>query len=320
MVDAWAAAAVAASLFLFLVVLLYGYNAVMSRLYPPLVAQHRVEMLRFIPVVADKGTLVEISAALVAAMIPLHLYTRRLVRRSEKLEDQMADFLAVYASIAASSRSTADALLRAARLLGPPLSLYIEKMARVYMVTGNLDLAYREAFGDAPRRVRLLARSIVTVTRSGGNPARVLSVTAAYSRELRRLSKMIRNRLGEYGFVVALASITFAVSAGVVLYLVATMAGAKLPGLGSAKIQPGLLAGLYYYSLLMITAASSIVIARVIHGYTALAPKYFAILLAISTAAFIAAPLLLAGQKIASAAKITAKMAASIVGSLRSTG
>ncbi len=293
MVDAWAVAAVTVSLLVFALMLLYGYNALAEKLYPQLAARFEVKHLRFIPVIADEGTVTDIGVSLSAAMLPLWLYARRRVSALEALEDQMSEFLAIYASIAASSRTTEEALRRAAELMGEPLRGYVERMARAYRVTGDLEAAYRVAFARAPRRVRLLARSIVSTARSGGNPARVLAVTAAYSRELRRLTKLTKSRLGEYSFVVSLASLTYAVSAGVVLYLVKTMAGARLPGLGTANIDTGVLMGMYYYALLMIVVASAVVIARVIHGHAILAPKYIALLLLASTAAFLAAPLLL---------------------------
>ena len=295
---AWLISSAAASVLLFAAVLLYLYNAAMGNLYPALVARWRVERLGFVPVIADKGSIAAISTAIVAAMLPLHFYARRRVRRWEALEEQLSEFLAVYASIAASSRSTAEALLRAAQLLGPPLGRHMEHMARLYMATGDLPWAHREATRRTTRRVRLLTRSIVAAARSGGNPARVLAAAAAYSREMRRLVRLIRSRLGEYTFVVSLASLTYAVSAGVVVYLVQTMAGARLPGLGTASINVGILLGMYYYALLMIVAASSLVIARVIHGYTSLAPKYMALLTAVSTAAYLAAPLLLTSTRL----------------------
>lgn len=293
MPSPWAVAAAAAALALFLLTCLYGYNAAAERLYPRLAAHYTVKHLRFIPVVGDEGTILCISVSLSAAMAPLWLYARRRVRLSEALEDQVSEFLAVYASIAASSRTTGEALRRAAGMLGEPLRSYIDRMARAYAVTGDLEAAYRLALGRAPRRVRLLARAVVSTARSGGNPSRVLAVAAAYSRELRRLSKLTRSRLGEYSFVVSLASLTYAVSAGVVLYLVRTMAGASLPGLGTANIDVAVLMGMYYYALLMIVVASALVISRVIYGHTALAPKYVALLLLVSTVAFLAAPLLL---------------------------
>ena len=293
MVDPWGVAAAVLSVLLFVAVAFYAYNAVAERLYPGLAARHVVKWLRFIPVIADEGTIAEVSAAISAAMLPLWLYARKRVRLSEEMEDQVSEFLAVYASIAASSRTTGEALERAARLLGKPLGDHVDRMARMYRVTGDIEAAYHAGFAKTPRRVRLLARSIVAAARSGGNPSRVLAAAAAYSRELRRLAKLTRSRLGEYSFVVSLASLTYAVSASVVIYLVRTMSGASLPGLGTAHIDIGVLMGMYYYALIMIVLASALVIARVIHGYTILAPKYIAILLSLSTAAFLAAPLLL---------------------------
>ena len=290
------AVSAAASLAL-LVLTLHFYNAVISHFSPSLVAEWRIKHLRFIPVIADEGSILAISLSIAGAMLPLHLYARRRVKLQEALEEQLAVFLAVYASIAASSRSTAEALARASQLLGPPLGTHMEYMARLYSVTGDIRRAHAEATRSTTRRVRLLTRSIVAAARSGGNPARVLAAAAAYSREMRRLIKLIRSRLGEYSFVVSLASITYAVSAGVVVYLVKTMMGASLPGLSTTGIDVGVLLGMYYYALLMITVASAVVIARVIHGYTSLAPKYIALLILIGTVSYLAAPLMLSGAK-----------------------
>jgi hypothetical protein len=59
----------------------------------------------------------------------------------------------------------------------------------------------------------------------------------------------------------------------------------------SFRIDLGLLTGLFFYSLIMISLGSAIVIARVIHGYTPLAAKYMLILLLIGYLAFILTPL-----------------------------
>jgi len=292
-VDTWGIAAALAALLLFTATLLYGYNLAAAWLSPQLVARFEVKHLRFIPVIADEGTVADISVSTAVAMLPLWLYARRRISWIEALEDQVSEFLAMYASTAASSRTTEEALRRAAELLEPPLRSYVDMMARVYRLTGDLEAAYRAAFRRAPRRVRLLVYNIVSAARGGGDPGRVLAAAAAYSREMRRLAKLTRSRLGEYSLVVSLASLTYAVAAGVVLYLVKAATVARLPGLAATGIDTGVLMGMYYYALTIIVAASAVVIARVIHGHTLLAPKYIALLLPASTAAFLAAPLLL---------------------------
>ena len=287
-----AALAVAVSLAVF-ISWIRLYNLVAARLAPSLVALHRFKLFALVPVPTDQGTIVEASTAIILAMIPFHLiYARPTVNLRERLEEQVAEFLAVYASIAASSRSTYEALARAADMIGPPLGVYLERMARLYRSTGSLHQAYQEAFQGLPRRVRVLVRSIVTAARAGGNPSLVLAATAAHAREMRRLARMTRGRLSEYSFVVALASITFAVAAGVVLGLLEQMRGAQLPG-ATVAVDTGLVMGLYYYSMLMIIVASAVVMARVIQGHTLLAPKYVALLMLISLTALLVSPQLI---------------------------
>jgi len=284
---------VAVSLLVFVVWVVYGYNAIVDAVRPELHAFHRFERFWLIPVVADRGTIVEASTGIVLSMLPLHLYARRRVGLHERLEEQAAEFLALYASISASSRSSYEALMRAAEMIGPPLGRSLEQMARLYMVTGSIQEAYEEATLRLPRRVRILLRSIVTVARSGGNPSKIISTAAAHAREMRRLARITRNRLSEYTFVVALASATFAVASGVVLALLETMQNATLPATPKARIEPEIVRGMYYYSLMIIVFASSIVIARIIYGHIELAAKYIAILTFISTLAFLLSPLLI---------------------------
>lgn len=256
--------------------------------------RHRVAMFGFIPVIADTGSIVEASLAVAAGGLAFHLvYARRLVRMLDMLEEELTEFLAVYSSVAASSTSSYDALKRSSELIKEPLSSRLLHMAELYRATGSIDEAYGVVARVLPRRARLLARAAVVLARSGGQPARVLSSVAAYAREMRRLTSLIQGRLAEYKMVVALAALTYAVAAGVVIALIAAMRGLQVPGGGTVAIDTGLLLGLYYYSLLAITAASSIVIARVINGYTLLAPKYMALLLLASTAAMLASSALI---------------------------
>lgn len=250
--------------------------------------QYRVQLFHFIPVVTDKGTMILIAGALVAASLPIYLYARRFVKVMDIFDEQLAELLSTYAGLTASSGSTAEALLRAAKMIKPPLGTYVERMARIYRVTGDLEKAFEEAFKGTPRRVRLLARSIVTASLSGGLVHEVLSSAAVYSRESRRLMKLTQSRLSEYSFVVSLASLTYAVAAGIVQALVAGVAkGGTMFG---AAIGPDLLGGLYFYSLIVIVVASAIVIARVVHGYTLIASKYIIMLMIASMLAFLVSP------------------------------
>ncbi|BES80948.1 type II secretion system F family protein [Pyrodictium abyssi] len=249
--------------------------------------RYRVQLFHFIPVVTDKGTMILIAGVLAAASLPVYLYARRFVRVMDIFDEQLAELLSTYAGLTASSGSTAEALLRAAKMIKPPLGTYVERMAHIYRATGDLEKAFEEAFKRAPPRVRLLARSIVAASLSGGMVHEVLSSAAVYSRESRRLMKLTQSRLSEYSFVVSLASLTYAVAAGIVQALVAGVAGG---GLFGAAIDPDLLGGLYFYSLLVIVVASAIVIARVVHGYTLMASKYIITLTIASILAYLASP------------------------------
>ncbi|ALL00822.1 Type II secretion system (T2SS), protein F [Pyrodictium delaneyi] len=254
-----------------------------------LIPRHSFKLFYMIPVVTDKGTMIQLAGALATASLPVYIYARRTARLIDILDEELAEFLSTYAGLAASSGSTADALLRAARVLKPPLALYVERMARIYRTTGDLDKAFEEAFRRAPRRIRLLARSIVTASKSGGMIHEVLTAAATHSRESRRLMKMTQSRLSEYSFVVSLASLTYAVAAGIVQALVEKTAMSSIPGFGGA-VDTAILAGLYFYSLNTIVLASAIVIAKVVHNYTLLASKYVVLLTLASMAAYLLSP------------------------------
>ncbi len=290
--DKWALIASILAIAALLAWILYVYNGVVRLIEPRLIAEYKVEYVMFIPVITDLGSIVSVSTGFTASMVPLFLYARRRVKLVELLEEQVVDFLAAFASIISSTRSTYEALVVASELVEKPLSNSLRVMAYTYKSTGNIQEAFDRATKGMPRRVRIFLKSIVTAARSGGNPHMVLSATTAHSREIRRLIKITRNRLSEYVFIVMLASITFAVSAGVMLGLLYYMLDLKLPGVGRLKVDIGIVRGLYFYSLIMINTASSIVIARIIRGYVLLAPKYFIILTLITLAAFAVSPLI----------------------------
>ena len=290
--DKWAVASCIMALLLFLLWSLYVYNTIIGIIDPGLTAKYEIKRSIFIPVITDLGSIINISTAITISMIPLSIYARKRVKLVESLEEQVTDFLAAFASIISSTRSTYEALTVASELIEEPLASRLKHLAYAYKSTGNLQEAFDRATKNTPRRVRIFLKSIVTAARSGGNPHLVLSATTAHSREIRRLIRITRNRLSEYVFIVMLASITFAVSAGVMLGLLYYMLELKLPGVGGLRVDLGLVRGLYFYSLIMINFASSIVIARIIHGHTILAPKYFVILMLTTLIAFILSPMI----------------------------
>ncbi|NOZ88416.1 MAG: type II secretion system F family protein [Crenarchaeota archaeon] len=269
-----------------------GYPVIAEAVAPGLAPQIRFERFILVPVPVDRGTVIFMSGALVAALVPLHFYLRKIVDLREALDRQVAEFLDAYVGLVASAGNSYDALRIAAEMSAPPLSVILERAARLYKLTGSLPEAFNAAARQLPRRARLFARAAVLVARTGGDPARVVGNVAAYARESRRLSLAVRSRLGEYKLVVALSSLTYAVAAGVVQGLVEAMSGLRLPSGPIVAVDPGVLLGLHYYSILIVAAAAAAVLSRVIEGTLLLAPKYLAILLAVSTTVFLAASFL----------------------------
>ncbi|ABM80083.1 type II secretion system F family protein [Hyperthermus butylicus] len=253
---------------------------------------HTVKFVYFVPVIADRGTMIMISGAIVAAMVPVYFYARQRYTELRMFEEQLIEFLLILPGMLAASPSTADALLRTARMLRPPFNSYVERMARIYASTGDLERAFNEAFTAAPSKVRILARSVVTAAKTGGHIHIVLSKVAAYADASRRLVGLAEARLSEYKMIAGLAAVAYALTAGVTVALVAQATAVPLPGM-TTRIDTGVLAGLYFYSLIMIVVASSIVIARVVYGYIALASKYIAMLLPLSLAVYLAAPIII---------------------------
>lgn len=276
--DKWAAITITLTIILPLSWILYLYNTLASLVDPRLVAEYRVSYALFIPVVADTASIVSISTGLILAAAPLHFYARKHVRLAEQIEDQAVDFLAVFATILSSTRSVYEALIVASELTGKPLSNTIRYIAYTYKATGDLQEAFDSATGSLPRRVRVFFKPVATILRSGGSPQVPLATTVAHMREIRRLSRLVRSRLGEYTFTVLLSSLTFAASAGVMIGILYYMARLELPVVGKLAVDVGLIRGLYFYALVIINLASSIVLARIVQGYTLLAPKYFIIL------------------------------------------
>ncbi len=252
--------------------------------------RYEISFFYIIPVLVDRGSMAGVALAIVIASIPVYVYIRRIVKIEKALDEQVAELLTIFSGLVDSTGSISEALLRASKIVGEPLGSMLTKLALNYRLTGDLEASFNMVFSNVPRRVRLLAHSIVVASRAGGRLGDVLARVAAYARESSRLSKVIKSRLAEYGFTVALASIVYSVAAGIILGLVGGRGG-ELPGL-SAVINVDLLAGLYFYSLLVIVFASSIVIARIIHGYTLLASRYIGPLVLAAMAAFYLSPLL----------------------------
>jgi len=246
-----------------------------------------------VPVLTDRGTMTAVVFSLTIGLMPAALYASRRFRELREYEEQLVTLLLTLPGMLASAASTADALLRASRVLRPPFSTVVEKAARLYSVTGDIEEAVRSSLQDSgmPPAVRIAAGSIAVASRAGGRVHEVLSRLASYLEASRRLVQIAEARLAEYKMIAVLAVLAYAATAGSTIALVSKASSVRLPGM-TLSIDVGLLTGLFYYSLLIITLGSATVIARVIHGYTPLTAKYMLILLPAGYLAFLLAPLI----------------------------
>ena len=268
---------------------LYG-----SRFYnDTFVSKPRFELLYGIPVLVDKGTMTRVMFAAILSLLPLSLYAGRRFREIREYEEQLVSLLLTLPGMLAAAASTADALARAARVLRPPFSRVVEKAARLYRVTGDLEGALQQSLADdsVPGGVRVAASSIAVAAKAGGRVHEVFSRLASYLEASRRLVRIAEARLSEYKMIAVLAVLAYAATAGSTVALVSKASNVNLPGM-TVRIDLGLLTGLFFYSLITVTAGSAMVIARVIYGYTPLAAKYMLLLLPAGYAAFIMAPLM----------------------------
>jgi hypothetical protein len=258
-----------------------------------LVPHHRFERLYGVPVVVDEGTMTAATFSLTLGLIPATLYASRRFRELREYEEQIVTLLLMLPGMLAATASTADALLRASRILRPPFSNIVEKAARLYRTTGDIEGAVRKALqdDDIPPMVRIAAGSIPVASKAGGRVHEVLSRLASYLEASRRLTQIAEARLAEYKLIAVLAVLAYSATAGATLALISKASNVNLPGI-TFRIDVGLLTGLFYYSLIVITLGSAIVIARVIYGYTPLTAKYLLILLPVGYLTFILAPLM----------------------------
>ncbi len=273
--------------------LIYVYLSIIEVVPEPLQPKFEFKYVFLVPVPMDEGTIVLMSLILTVFSAPLYLYARKSYAWMRSLQSQIREFFTVFSSIAESTESTVEALRYAAKLVDPPLSVLVEKFANMYSVEGSIDDAYRKVFRETPREIRLLMASIVAASRSGGARARILAEASRYAHQLYRFRVAVETRLAEYVAIVLLASITFAVAAAVVTGLVETMAASALPRIGGAAIDTKMMRGLFYYSAIMLAAASSVVLGKVVRGYTLLATKYFTLLIPLVTAILLLVPMLM---------------------------
>ncbi len=285
----WAPYAVASAAAAAVLLLLYYYSLLLGRVEP------RVTAVAGLPVVYDRETLAFTAALIVAAALPVYVYARRAYSWAQSLREQTRDFLLIFSGLVEGTESVYEALMIGSRMVGRPLSVMVEYMARLYKLTGSIERAFEEAFKGAPRDVRLLLSTIVLAARGGGRMEEVISQAASFANELRRFGILVESRLAEYTAIVALSSITFSFAAAVIVKLLQALGAATLPFMRAAMPPIEVLQALFYYTMLIITLFSSIVVGKVIRGYAPLAAKYVAILVPVNTVVLLYLPDIIPG-------------------------
>lgn len=237
-----------------------------------------------LPVPYGVVSILSLEAIIVLAVIPPAIAFRRGHEVITDLKYQSRIFLQVYPSIAASAQSTVEALSASASLVERPLRDLIRALASSYKLTGDLEGSFRRVFGDAPRDVRILLSAIPVAGRSGGRAKEVLEVISRYAAELDRMEFTLFNRLRSYAMVVYMGVAVYGVVAGVGVSVASTFTGLALPGSqGLSSLTLVQLLGFMYYALLVLSAASAYVLAKIIDDYPPRSLEYFAFLSALGS-------------------------------------
>ncbi len=270
-------------------IVLYVMLYMLGRIEP------RIESLYGVPVVVDRQTMLYISASISATLLPVYLYARRTYNWLQKLREQSRDFLLIFSGLVETTESIHDALIIASRMVGRPLSLLLEYMARIYQLTGNLDEAFKRAFQNVPRDVRLLLSSVTVAARGGGRMEEIIAQAANYSNELRRFNVLVESRLAEYTAIVMLGSLTFSFTTAVIIKLLQVLQKAGNVPFLAAIPELELMIGAFFYGMLVLTILSSIVVGKVIKGYTPISTKYIVFLVPVNTLILLYLPRLIPG-------------------------
>lgn len=237
-----------------------------------------------LPVPYGVVSILSLEAIIVLAVIPPAIAFRRGHEVITDLKYQSRIFLQVYPSIAASAQSTVEALSASASLVERPLRDLIRALASSYKLTGDLEGSFRRVFGDAPRDVRILLSAIPVAGRSGGRAKEVLEVISRYAAELDRMEFTLFNRLRSYAMVVYMGVAVYGVVAGVGVSVASTFTGLALPGSqGLSSLTLVQLLGFMYYALLVLSAASAYVLAKIIDDYPPRSLEYFTFLSALGS-------------------------------------
>ncbi|MGC9209749.1 MAG: type II secretion system F family protein [Acidilobus sp.] len=232
-----------------------------------------------VPVPYGPASILALQVIIVLAVTPALLAFRRRQESVRELKYQSRVFLQIYPSLAMSAQSVGEALDASVGLVDSPLRELIKAFSDSYRLTGDLEEAFRRSFSSAPRDVRLLLSSIVVAGKSGGRVKEVLEIISRYAAELDRMEFTLFNRLRSYAMVVYMGVAVYGVVAGIGISIAHSFSG--IPFLGSSGLSPVELKeilGFLYYALLVMSAASSYVMAKIIDDYAPKAFEYFTFL------------------------------------------
>ena len=281
--------ALASAATVFIMLVLYYYAMIRGMVHPV------IERLYMVPLLVDRKSMVFIAALVSIPMIPVYIYARRVYSWLQKLREQTRDFLLAFSGLVETAESYYEALLLAAKMVGKPMSTLVEYMAHLYKATGNIEYAFNEAFKHVPRDVRLLVSTATLAAKGGAYVEEVVSQAADYANEFRRFSILVESRLAEYTAIVALSSVTFSFAAAVIVKLLQVLTKGNVAFLGAGVPPIHVIEASFFYSMLILTAFSSLVVGKVIKGYAPIASKYLLLLVPLNTFIMLYAPSYLPG-------------------------
>lgn len=239
-----------------------------------------------IPVPSNLITIVYIDVFFIFLLLPYALYSRKYSNYMLELKRQARSFLEIYPSIASSLPSVSQAILASVELVEPPLRDYLAAFGSLYKMTGDLEGSFMKIFSSSPRDVRLLLTSILTTAKSGGRASDILNITSRYAAELQRMEFYLRNRLQSYSSVIFLGIAVYGFSVGMTIVMLEVLkrnATFGLSGVATQAINIAGILGIFFYSLLIVSAASSYIIAKVISDFAPRSSEYFIYLISIGT-------------------------------------
>ncbi len=197
-------------------------------------------------------------------------------RHQVKLRQQILDLIPMVSAYARSAVPLVEALSRSLSLIEKPLRTYLERFVRLVMLGEDPGRAVEAVFRGVGSEVRVVLSSIVVAMTSGGRVAEVLEEAEHFVQQIARMDFLRESRLAEYKFIALLAVVAFAFTGIVIALLVASIPSTRI--LGSYTINPDILRSCYYLATLVILAASSIIVSRIMSNSFVLAPRYVALL------------------------------------------